>query len=113
MESLDTTILNTAVPIVAKAIGTTPLNMRAVLACDLLPQHPRRHCGARARVEVASRLSRADEAARYHRPHPLRRRSRASLLRPRSLRRTPALRGGDSWSSRRFARAPLRLWRAC
>ena len=32
MESLDTTILNTAVPIVAKAIGTTPLNMKAVLA---------------------------------------------------------------------------------
>ncbi|HLY07636.1 MAG TPA: hypothetical protein VKR31_17955, partial [Rhizomicrobium sp.] len=30
MESLDTTILNTAVPIVAKAIGTTPLNMKAV-----------------------------------------------------------------------------------
>ncbi|HWE06584.1 MAG TPA: DHA2 family efflux MFS transporter permease subunit [Rhizomicrobium sp.] len=32
MESLDTTILNTAVPIVAKAIGTTPLSMKAVLA---------------------------------------------------------------------------------
>ena len=32
MESLDTTILNTAVPIVAKAIGTTPLGMKAVLA---------------------------------------------------------------------------------
>jgi EmrB/QacA subfamily drug resistance transporter len=32
MESLDTTILNTAVPIVAKAIGTSPLSMKAVLA---------------------------------------------------------------------------------
>jgi len=32
MEALDTTILNTAVPIVAKAIGTTPLAMKAVLA---------------------------------------------------------------------------------
>src|SRR5881392_4047908 len=32
MESLDTTILNTAVPIVAKAIGATPLSMKAVLA---------------------------------------------------------------------------------
>jgi hypothetical protein len=36
MEPLDTTILNTAVPIVAKAIGTTPLSMKAVLAsCTL------------------------------------------------------------------------------
>lgn len=32
MESLDTTILNTAVPIVAKAIGVSPLSMKAVLA---------------------------------------------------------------------------------
>lgn len=32
MESLDTTILNTAVPIVAKAIGTSPLSMKAVMA---------------------------------------------------------------------------------
>ncbi len=32
MESLDTTILNTAVPIIAKAIGSTPLSMKAVLA---------------------------------------------------------------------------------
>jgi EmrB/QacA subfamily drug resistance transporter len=32
MESLDTTILNTAVPIVAKSIGATPLSMKAVLA---------------------------------------------------------------------------------
>src|ERR1700749_2949687 len=32
MESLDTTILNPAVPIVAKAIGTSPLSMKAVMA---------------------------------------------------------------------------------
>src|SRR5690349_18468770 len=32
MEALDTTILNTAVPIVAQSIGTTPLAMRAVMA---------------------------------------------------------------------------------
>jgi EmrB/QacA subfamily drug resistance transporter len=32
MESLDTTILNTAVPIVAKAIGVSPLSMKAVMA---------------------------------------------------------------------------------
>jgi EmrB/QacA subfamily drug resistance transporter len=32
MESLDTTILNTAVPVIAKALGVSPLNMRSVLA---------------------------------------------------------------------------------
>ena len=32
MESLDTTILNTAVPVVAKAIGASPLSMKAVMA---------------------------------------------------------------------------------
>ena len=32
MESLDTTILNTAVPVVAKALSVTPLSMKAVLA---------------------------------------------------------------------------------
>jgi EmrB/QacA subfamily drug resistance transporter len=32
MESLDTTILNTAVPMIAKALAVTPLSMKAVLA---------------------------------------------------------------------------------
>src|SRR5471030_3102598 len=32
MESLDTTILNTAVPVVSKALGVAPLAMRSVLA---------------------------------------------------------------------------------
>jgi len=32
MESLDTTILNTAVPVIAKALSVTPLNMKSVLA---------------------------------------------------------------------------------
>src|ERR1700739_1499928 len=32
MESLDTTILNTAVPAVSRALGVTPLSMKAVLA---------------------------------------------------------------------------------
>jgi EmrB/QacA subfamily drug resistance transporter len=32
MESLDTTILNTAVPAIARALGVAPLNMKAVLA---------------------------------------------------------------------------------
>jgi EmrB/QacA subfamily drug resistance transporter len=32
MESLDTTILNTAVPVIAKALTVTPLNMKSVLA---------------------------------------------------------------------------------
>ncbi|HVU08983.1 MAG TPA: DHA2 family efflux MFS transporter permease subunit [Verrucomicrobiae bacterium] len=32
MESLDTTILNTAVPTIAKALAVTPLNMKAVLS---------------------------------------------------------------------------------
>src|SRR5579872_4719815 len=32
MESLDTTILNTAVPTIAKALGVAPLSMKAVLA---------------------------------------------------------------------------------
>src|ERR1700685_3632081 len=32
MESLDTTILNTAVPVISKALGVTPLSMKAVLA---------------------------------------------------------------------------------
>src|SRR4249920_1568220 len=32
MESLDTTILNTAVPTVAAALGVAPLNMKAVLS---------------------------------------------------------------------------------
>src|SRR6516165_5651820 len=32
MESLDTTILNTAVPVIAKALAISPLNMRSVLA---------------------------------------------------------------------------------
>jgi EmrB/QacA subfamily drug resistance transporter len=32
MESLDTTILNTAVPAIAKALGVEPLNMKAVLS---------------------------------------------------------------------------------
>jgi EmrB/QacA subfamily drug resistance transporter len=32
MESLDTTILNTAVPVVAKALSISPLNMKSVLA---------------------------------------------------------------------------------
>jgi EmrB/QacA subfamily drug resistance transporter len=32
MESLDTTILNTAVPVVAKALGVAPLSMKSVLA---------------------------------------------------------------------------------
>src|SRR5271166_5459348 len=32
MESLDTTILNTAVPVVAKALAVTPLSMKSVLA---------------------------------------------------------------------------------
>ncbi|HEX3596347.1 MAG TPA: hypothetical protein VHU80_14655, partial [Polyangiaceae bacterium] len=32
MESLDTTILNTAVPAIAKALAVTPLSMKAVLA---------------------------------------------------------------------------------
>ncbi|HEY4415072.1 MAG TPA: DHA2 family efflux MFS transporter permease subunit [Verrucomicrobiae bacterium] len=32
MESLDTTILNTAVPTIAQALGVTPLNMKAVLS---------------------------------------------------------------------------------
>ncbi len=36
MESLDTTILNTAVPTVAKALGVAPLSMKAVLSCYTL-----------------------------------------------------------------------------
>ena len=32
MESLDTTILNTAVPTVAKALGVAPFSMKAVLS---------------------------------------------------------------------------------
>src|SRR5471030_1503455 len=32
MQSLDTTILNTAVPAIAKAMNVTPLNMKSVLA---------------------------------------------------------------------------------
>src|ERR1700723_3907472 len=32
MESLDTTILNTAVPVIAKALAGTPLSMKSVLA---------------------------------------------------------------------------------
>src|SRR5471030_555010 len=32
MESLDTTILNTAVPAIAKALAVTPLSMKSVLA---------------------------------------------------------------------------------
>ena len=32
MESLDTTILNTAVPAIARALGVAPLSMKAVLA---------------------------------------------------------------------------------
>src|SRR5476651_1983273 len=32
MQSLDTTILNTAVPAIAKAMDETPLNMKSVLA---------------------------------------------------------------------------------
>src|ERR1700694_2064954 len=32
MESLDTTILNTAVPAIAQALGVAPLSMKAVLA---------------------------------------------------------------------------------
>src|SRR5271167_5234500 len=32
MESLDTTILNTAVPSIAQALGVVPLSMKAVLA---------------------------------------------------------------------------------
>jgi EmrB/QacA subfamily drug resistance transporter len=36
MESLDTTILNTAVPAIAQALQVVPLNMKAVLACYTL-----------------------------------------------------------------------------
>ena len=36
MESLDTTILNTAVPAIANALGVVPLSMKAVLACYTL-----------------------------------------------------------------------------
>jgi EmrB/QacA subfamily drug resistance transporter len=36
MESLDTTILNTAVPTIAKALSVAPLSMKAVLACYTL-----------------------------------------------------------------------------
>ncbi len=36
MESLDTTILNTAVPTIAHALGVVPLSMKAVLACYTL-----------------------------------------------------------------------------
>ncbi len=32
MESLDTTILNTGVPTIAKALGVAPLSMKSVLA---------------------------------------------------------------------------------
>jgi len=32
MQALDTTILNTAVPVVSKALGVAPLEMRSVLA---------------------------------------------------------------------------------
>ena len=32
MEALDTTILNTAVPTIARALGVSPLSMKAVLA---------------------------------------------------------------------------------
>jgi len=32
MESLDTTILNTAVPVVPQALGVAPLSMKSVLA---------------------------------------------------------------------------------
>src|ERR1039457_4053655 len=36
MESLDTTILNTAVPTIAKALGVAPLSMKAVLSSYIL-----------------------------------------------------------------------------
>lgn len=36
MESLDTTILNTAAPVIAKAMEIAPLNMKAALACYTL-----------------------------------------------------------------------------
>jgi EmrB/QacA subfamily drug resistance transporter len=36
MESLDTTILNTAVPTIAQALGVVPLSMKSVLACYTL-----------------------------------------------------------------------------
>ena len=36
MESLDTTILNTAVPVIAQALHVVPLSMKAVLACYTL-----------------------------------------------------------------------------
>lgn len=36
MESLDTTILNTAVPVIAEAMNVVPLSMKAVLACYTL-----------------------------------------------------------------------------
>ena len=36
MEALDTTILNTAVPTIAHALGVVPLSMKAVLACYTL-----------------------------------------------------------------------------
>ena len=36
MEALDTTILNTAVPTIARALGVVPLSMKAVLACYTL-----------------------------------------------------------------------------
>ena len=36
MESLDTTILNTAVPAIAQALHVVPLSMKAVLACYTL-----------------------------------------------------------------------------
>jgi MFS family permease len=36
MESLDTTILNTAVPVVSEALGVAPLSMKSVLASHTL-----------------------------------------------------------------------------
>ena len=38
MESLDTTILNTAVPTIAAALGIAPLSMKAVLSSYTLSQ---------------------------------------------------------------------------
>ena len=36
MQSLDTTILNTAVPAIARAMDVTPLNVKSVLALSLI-----------------------------------------------------------------------------
>jgi hypothetical protein len=42
MESLDTTILNTAVPVVSQALGVAPLSMKSVLASYTLSLAPER-----------------------------------------------------------------------